>query len=378
MRRFADLPPAVSNENRPPRPEPLFDPVPPDSVVVLDELGCVQHFGPSAECLFGYREAEVLGHDFAILTPSFNRRSPGRDWLHGDNRHGAATDLPPAGAQADAQAGAEYILTGHRSDSGKFPMRLTIREVRLPGERLFTGAVRDLTPSVESDRLRRKLQAELAWAVGAGQLGHLASTVVRKAIQPLATIKDDLARGEGPFQIRDQKAARLLTALLIEIAERAATVIQDLRTLRNADAGERRAENLKHTIEMASVLALADVSQAVMLTIRVAWAATWAICDPDQIQRVLCHGITDVARSIPEPARREIAISTMRRGDMVEIVIAATGASQLAERGPPRHADPSAHSFCHAIVEAHGGEIHIDDGGMLVRFTLPAAPRDAD
>jgi two-component system sensor kinase FixL len=355
----------------------LFDPAPPDSVIVLDELGRIQHFGPSAESLFGYREAEVLGHDFGILTPSFNRRSPGRDWLHEDNRHGAATELPPV----VAQSGAEYILFGHRSDSGEFPMRLTIREVCLPGERLFTGAVRDLTLSVERDRLHRNLQAELAWVAGAGQLGHLASTVVNNVIQPLATIKDDLARSEGPFRTRDQEAARLLTTLLVEIAEHASTTILDLRTLLNADAGERRAENLDDTIEMASVLALSNVSHAMMLTARVAGDAAWAICDRDQIQRVLCHVITEVARSIRPPAQREITIATMRRGDMVEIVIAPAGASRLAERRSPRHADASAHSFCRSIVEAHGGEIHIDagdGGGMLVRLTIPAAPRDAD
>src|SRR5580658_5901600 len=183
MRTFANSPPAASDTNWPPRPKPLLDPTPPDSVVVLDERGRIQHFDPSAEHLFGYREAEVLGCGCAILMPSFHRRPFGPEGLAGrerlDRDHFDDVTIEPR--LEDAQ----YILIGQRSDLGKFPLHLTIREVCLPGERLFTGAIRDLTLCMERDRLRRMLQTELAWVACAGQLGHLASKVVRGAIQPL-------------------------------------------------------------------------------------------------------------------------------------------------------------------------------------------------
>ena len=84
-------------------------------------------------------------------------------------------------------------------------------------------------------------------------------------------------------------------------------------------------------------------------------------------------------------ARRELTISAVRLGDMVEIRVADTGPG-LPEPVRAKLFQPFVTtkpdgmgvglSVCRAIVEAHGGELHGGDaigGGTVFRFTVPAS-----
>jgi PAS domain S-box-containing protein len=105
-----------------------------DALITMDSAGLVQSFNPRAEAMFGYPAAEVLGHNLTRL-------------------------MPPSYRQAHEQGLRNYLATGvrkmmvgtrevegQRKDGSRFPIELTVSEVRRGNRRTFTGIVRDISP----------------------------------------------------------------------------------------------------------------------------------------------------------------------------------------------------------------------------------------
>jgi PAS domain S-box-containing protein len=105
-----------------------------DSIITIDEAGCIQAFNPAAEATFGYRRSDVLGRPLAALI------------------------VPPHLREAHARGMSRYLATGRghmlgqrveieamRADGSIFPVELAIAEVRLADRRLFTAYLRDIS-----------------------------------------------------------------------------------------------------------------------------------------------------------------------------------------------------------------------------------------
>ncbi len=114
-----------------------------DGIVTINDQGLIQAFNPSAERIFGYRASEVLGRNVRVLMP------------------------PPYREEHDAHL-ARYLLTGksnilgisrelagQRRDGTVFPLDITVSEVTIGRERLFTGIVRDLTERKRAEEWRK-------------------------------------------------------------------------------------------------------------------------------------------------------------------------------------------------------------------------------
>jgi PAS domain S-box-containing protein len=116
----------------------------PDALIVIDKQGFVHSFSAAAVRLFGYSSAEMMGQNVGMLLPS-------TDW-EAHNSH-------LAGYSATGER--HIIGCGQRKDGGTFPMELAIGEVNLPGTRLFTAFVHDLTVQAERERELRTANIEL-------------------------------------------------------------------------------------------------------------------------------------------------------------------------------------------------------------------------
>jgi two-component system sensor kinase FixL len=373
MGSFVDLSQGASDGNQPEtHRRPARRSTEPDCVIVFDERGRIQHFSPEAERLFGYQEEDVLDLDAGLLMPG-----PDDDWPEGDIWYNLAPDN-------GGMTGLTRIVIGRRRDGGTFPLELTLQELALAGERLFSGAIRDLSPIVERDRHRQELEAELLRISHTGELNRLTSILLNRVVGPLTVMRDDLTAGQGPLHARDRVNASVIMASLLAIGARAAELIQELHAIAKPGLAERRVENLWDTIEVASGLALSGVQQALTLRIDVADDAAEAVIDRNQIQQVLRNMILNALRARAASARREITIATARVGDMVELRLADASldlAEEIRPRSFPLFATPGHGLFgpglshCRAIVEAHGGEIYVEDGAsgsVVFRLTLPS------
>jgi PAS domain S-box-containing protein len=113
-----------------------------DGIVVIDAVGIVHSLNPSAERIFGYASAEIVGRNISMLMPEPYRGSHDQ-YLR---RYAETGEAHIIGHGREA--------VGLRKDGTPFPISLAVSEMRIDGKAYFTGIVRDIT-------LRKRSEAAL-------------------------------------------------------------------------------------------------------------------------------------------------------------------------------------------------------------------------
>jgi PAS domain S-box-containing protein len=131
-----------------------------DAVVAIDHRGLITEFNPTAERVFGYSRAEVIGRPMSDLM------------------------VPPSLRERHRRAFARYLATGEstilgrpveitamRADGTEFPVELAVARIDLPGPPTFTAYIRDISHRKRRERAlqdsldrRRQLEALLIHA----------------------------------------------------------------------------------------------------------------------------------------------------------------------------------------------------------------------
>src|SRR5262249_10839298 len=129
----------------------IFDAVA-DGIVTIDPRGRIQQWSTGAQRIFGYTADEVLGAELTMLMPE-----PHRTRHQGYIERFLATRDPRI-------IGIGRELTAIRKDGTEFPMELTVSEVRIGDETLFTGILRDITERKrgEEELVQARQQADAA------------------------------------------------------------------------------------------------------------------------------------------------------------------------------------------------------------------------
>ena len=107
-----------------------------DGIVVISAKGHIEAFNRGAQELFGYPESEVMGRNVSMLMPSPH---------HEDHDKYLERYLTTGEAKI---IGIGREVTGRRRDGTLFPVHLSVGEMRIGGERKFTGMLRDLSRHV--------------------------------------------------------------------------------------------------------------------------------------------------------------------------------------------------------------------------------------
>lgn len=348
----------------------------PDALVVIDERGLIQSFSATAVRLFGFSQKEAVGRNVSVLMPS-----PYRE----------AHDSYLARFLATGERriiGTRRVIVGQRKDGSNFPIELAIGEAKVPGERLFTGFIRDLTEREARENRLAELQSELVHVSRLSELGQMASALAHEVTQPLAAMEIYRNAVRRLLAAGDVSGAQAAIERISEQAERTRQIVQRLRELVRKEETERKTEGLSKVIEEASALALVGIGPELKLGIHVAEDAAEAVIDRIQIQQVLVNLIRNAAQAMAGSPRRELFIATSRVGDMVEISVTDSGPG-LPELVRARLFEPFVTtkpdglgvglSVSRTIVESHGGDLRTEDatgGGTVFRFTVPrpAAP----
>ncbi len=343
----------------------------PDALIVIDDKARIKSFSVAAERLFGITAAEALDRNVSTLMPPPYR----------DEHDGYLERYLRTGERRIIGIG--RVVVGQRRDGSTFPMELTVGTVDMPGERLFTGFIRDLTERQDRERRLSELQAELIHVARLNELGQLVSALAHEVNQPLAAMANYINGARRLFAAGNQAGGQQAIDRVAEQSERARQIIRRLRELARKGESEQKVENVPVTIEEASALALAGIGQGLKLEILVADDATEAVIDKIQIQQVLLNLMRNAIEAMAAQPRRELTISASRVGGMIEIRVADTGPG-LPESVRARLFQPFVTtkpdgmgvglSVCRSIVEAHRGELHVEDatgGGTVFRFTVP-------
>ncbi|HEY2483003.1 MAG TPA: PAS domain S-box protein [Caulobacteraceae bacterium] len=349
----------------------------PDAMIVIDESGEIQTFGPAAETLFQWSKSEVVGQNVRMLMPS-----PDREAHDSYLEHYARTGERRI-------VGLPRTVTAQRKDGSLVIVELYVGETGSGDRKFYTGFLRDLTERNASDARLRGLEAELAHISRLSAMGEMASSLAHELNQPLSAISNYLKGGLMVLQ-RENPKSRALGPMdkAAEQSLRAGEIIRRLRNFVASGDTERSQASLKTLMEEASALGLVGARERGVTT-RMEWdpAVDGVLVDKVQVQQVVLNLLRNAVEAMEDVERRELHVKTgMAPDGMTMVSVADTGcglspqiADQLFE---PFVTTKGAQgmgvglSISRSIIEAHGGRIWAEPnplGGTVFRFTLPAA-----
>lgn len=140
-----------------------------DGIIVIDERGRIQAINPAGERLFGYDAQDVVGRNVSMLMPS-----PYQEEHDAYIQHYLGT-----GERKIIGIGRE--VTGLKHDGTTFPLHLSVGEIKLEGERGFTGILHDLSARVRSERHLREQEA-------LAKIGEMAAVLAHEVKNPLTAV----------------------------------------------------------------------------------------------------------------------------------------------------------------------------------------------
>lgn len=114
-------------------------------IVTINLDSIIQTFNPAAEKMFGYTADEIVGRDVCELMPSpYREEHAGHITRYVEGRGGTSV-------------GRVRVLEAVRKDGTVFPIELTISEVPLEGDNIFTGFINDVSERQEAEERLRGL-----------------------------------------------------------------------------------------------------------------------------------------------------------------------------------------------------------------------------
>lgn len=118
-------------------------------IIVVSKQGTIQIINPSAEQLFGYSNAELMGQPMEVLIPEHLKSK------HVQHREGYF-DKPKA-----RPMGLGLELYAQKKDGTVFPVEISLAHYEYTGERLAVAFVSDITKRKEAEHKLKKINEEL-------------------------------------------------------------------------------------------------------------------------------------------------------------------------------------------------------------------------
>jgi two-component system sensor kinase FixL len=347
-----------------------------DAVVIIDEQGLIEQFSPTAERMFGYASAEVIGHNISMLMPSpYHERHDG--YLHHYRETGEKRII-----------GIGRVVVAQRKDHTTFPMELSVGEMRVDQRRSFIGFIRDITERQGTERRLQEIQSELLHSSRLSTMGQMASALAHELNQPLTAVIN-YAQATRRLLGAGAGADKLVPIIDKAVAQaaRAGQIIRRLRDFLEKGETERRLENINKVVEEATALALVGVKDiGVRVRLDTGGNLPDAMMDKIQIQQVVLNLVRNAVEAMERSERRELVIQTvLNDDDEVETAVIDSGpglppevVAQLFQPFVSTKHDGMGLglSICRTIIEAHGGRLtggSRSEGGTVFRFTLPRA-----
>ncbi|MBS0578212.1 MAG: PAS domain S-box protein [Proteobacteria bacterium] len=349
-----------------------------DGVIVTDSTGVIHVFNRSAERLFGFTSAEVLGRNVSMLMAGDDASR------HDDHlQQYLRTRIPRIIGQ-----GRE--VTAKRKDGKTFPAFLSVGVTDSTPVR-FVSFVQDVSTRRHADEDGRRLQERLWHVSRLATMGEMASGIAHELNQPLAAIAnyaqacDRLLAGSDPDIPEIRGALREIT----EQAVRAGDIIRKLRGLVTRSDGEARPTNINQLITELTNLIQASV-RAHEIDFRLCLGSDIPVLrlQPVEIQQVILNLVRNAIESFPDghQGARRVVIRTYATTDGDVAISVCDNGPGVAAHIAPSLFDPFCSSkengtglglaMSRTMVSRHGGTLDYEPNspaGACFTVRLPAA-----
>lgn len=341
-----------------------------DGIITTDKGGRITLFNPAAEHLFGYTAGEVIGRKINLLMPSPYREEHDRYML----------DYQMTGVRKMIGIGRE--VTGQRKDGTIFPLDLSVSEIRLGGQRLFTGIIRDISERKQAEAKQAQLLQELE-SVNR-ELNDFAYVVSHDLKAPLRAIGSlaswlatDYAEQLGP---EGQEQLDLLVGRVKRMHSLIDGILQYSRVARSRE--EREVVNLNYLL--ADVVEM--LGPPVQVNIRLENDLPSVTGEITRLHQLFQNLLSNAIKFMDKP-QGEIRIGSTALEDAWQIYVSDNGPGieakhfgkifQLFQTLTSRDEFESTGvglALVKKIVELHGGKVWVESTpgqGSTFFFTLP-------
>lgn len=281
----------------------LFDSVE-DAIVIINADGTIEAWNRGAQRLFGYAAEDIVGKDVRLLMPEPHASMSIDQFL----RSGPGDYSNPSGRiELEARHGSGRIV----------PIEISLREMLIEGNRLFSAVMRDISVRREVERMK----------------AEFVSTISHELRTPLTSIAGSLtlisggAAGEVP-----PKIARLV-GIARQNSERLIRLINDILDLEKAEAGKLEFQLSVRSIR-AEVASVAEFNRGFAQSLGVAIDLEEGddadvFIDSDRLTQVLTNLISNAAKFSPPGGTVRIRIN--REDPGVRITVSDNGPGIPAE-----------------------------------------------
>ena len=351
-----------------------------DAIITIDESGRVHSFNRTAEKMFGYGAAEVMGKNVSMLMP--RPYSQEHDSYLARYRETGVARLIGIGREVE----------GLRKDGTRVPLDLAVSEFTDATGRKFTGILRDLTERKQAAQWRREHESQLAHVLRANTAGEAAASLAHQLNQPLAALANDIATCQARLGAGRAPGVRALLKHAMAEAQRAGGILRRFRDLIRKKPPQLERVDLRDIMRDAAELMRPDMARHhVAFDLRLPSDPLPVRVDRVEIEQVILNLIQNALDAVQAAGRRgQIAVRAIRLqatrdvGELARVSVEDNGPGISAEAAD-RLFEPFFTTkksglgmglpIARTLVEAHRGRIWVErrlrQQGADVRFTLP-------
>ncbi len=337
-----------------------------DAIITIDEKGIIAAVNLAAEKLFGYGVDEMIGQNVKMLMPSPYHEEHDQ-YLENYHRTGVKKII-----------GIGRDVVALRKDGSTFPIRLGVSEMRIGGQRMFTGQVHDITERKRAEEalLKAKTEAEVA-NQAKDQFIAMLSHELRTPLTPvLMTIGARETDAELPTELREE------LSMIRRNLELEARLIDDLldvnRVARGMLALRLQPTDIHHTIRNVLPICQEEIKSK-NLNLRLDLSASQHNVNGDggRLQQVFWNLLKNATKFTPANGTITVRTSNSRAG-IVRAEVADTGKGidpqviptlfVAFEQGTTRITQRFGGlglglAICKAVLDMHGGKIWVESEG---------------
>jgi two-component system CheB/CheR fusion protein len=351
-----------------------------DAIITIDEAGRVHSFNRTAEKMFGYGAAELMGKNVSMLMPP--PYSQEHDSYLARYRETGVARLIGIGREVE----------GLRKDGTRVPLDLAVSEFSDSTGRKFTGILRDLTERKQAAQWRREHESQLAHMLRANTAGEAAASLAHQLNQPLAALGNDIATCQARLGARHAPGVRALLKHAMAEAQRAGAILRRFRDMIRKKPPQLDRADLRDIIHDAGELMRPEMARHhVAFDLRLPSDPLPVRVDRVEIEQVILNLMQNALDAVQTAGRRgQIGVRAIRlhaSRDLAEL--ARVSVEDNGPGIPPEVADRLFEPFfttkkgglgmglpiARTLVEAHRGRIWVErrlrKQGAVVRFTLP-------